>query len=170
MDVSQKPLVNRVASSSLVTINLEQYYPTQKMMSFDLKDYLFKGLILKENDFRESLASHAWDQYQDSVLCVHCSADAIIPVWAQMLVASYAQPIAADVYAGTPDSYIVDHYNRVLSSFDASAYQDKKVVIKGCSNKPVPGSAYLTLTKILRPYVSRMMYGEPCSTVPIFKK
>ncbi len=170
MQVSDKPLVNRVAASSLETINLEEFFPKASLLSFDLKDFLFREMILKEKDFRESLKQIDWSKYEGTVLCVHCSTDAIIPVWAYMLVASYAQPVCTDVFSGTTDEYIRFHFDRVLDQFDASAYKDKKIVIKGCSNKPVPASAYLALTRILRPFASSIMYGEPCSTVPIFKK
>lgn len=165
-----KPLVNRVAQSGLITLNLEQYYPKAELVEFDLKDYLFMELILKEKDFREALKEHDWEQYAGKVLLVHCSTDAIIPVWAYMLVTAYAAPHAADIFQGTKDAYLVDHYRRVLKSWDGTEYEGQRIVIKGCSDKPVPASAYLELTRLLRPHAKSIMYGEPCSTVPIFKK
>lgn len=170
MDVSTKPLVNRVASSSLITINLEDFYPQEEVRSFDLADYLFKGLILKEKDFRADLNSHNWSQYKDKYLCVFCSTDAIIPVWAYMLVATYAEPFALNLHYGNQQDFLNAFFHDRLQSFDVQTFRDKKVVIKGCSNKPVPTSAYFELTKLLRPIVQSIMYGEPCSTVPIYKK
>ncbi|NND09364.1 MAG: DUF2480 family protein [Saprospiraceae bacterium] len=170
MDVDQKPLINRVAASSLVTVNLEDFYPTDEIKSFDLTDYLWKGLILKEKEFRAELQSHDWTQYNNRYLCVYCSADAIIPVWAYMLIARYAEPEALDLYCGTQEEFLHTFFHDALQSFDVQTLKDKKVVIKGCSNKPVPTSAYFELTKVLRPLVQSIMYGEPCSTVPIYKK
>lgn len=165
-----KPLVNRVAQSSLQTINLEDYFPNGEIESFDLKDYLYMELILKEKDFREALKNHDWEQYKGKNLAVFCSTDAIIPVWAWMLVATQAEPVCNQVFMGSPDSFISQSYINALSSIDLEPYRDQRVVVKGCSDKPVPPSAYLELTKRLRPYAKSIMYGEPCSTVPIYKK
>jgi len=164
------PLVNRIAESGIITLNLEEYYPQVEMVSMDLKDYLFQGLILKEKDFRLALKELDWSQYQDKILCVYCSTDAIIPVWAYMLVASYAGPVTQEVYTGTPEEYLKHHYYNVLADIDIASYDNARIVIKGCSNKPVPPSAYASLTEKLRPVAKSIMYGEPCSTVPIFKK
>lgn len=165
-----KPLVNRVANSALITINLEEFFPKEEIAFFDLKDYLFMGLILKEKDFREALAAHDWSQYQGKVLLVYCTADAIIPMWAYMLVASYATPFAADVFQGTAEAYYQAAMNKSLAAFDPAQYEEKRIVIKGCGDKPVPPSAYLEITRRLRPHAKSIMYGEPCSTVPIYKK
>ena len=167
---NDKPLVNRVANSGLITLNLEDYFPHQEVVHFDLKDYLFMELILKEKDFREALKNHDWDQYQDKILLVYCSTDAIIPLWAYMLVTAYAEPFAADIFQGDEASYFKMAFNRALDSIDPTQYQEKRIVIKGCSNKPVPPSAYVELTRKLRPYAQSIMFGEPCSTVPIFKR
>ena len=164
------PLVNRVAQSGIITLNLEDYYPDKTISSIDLKDYLFHGLILKEKDFRKALKEHDWSQYEDHILCVYCSADAIIPVWAYMLVSSYASANTSEIYQGEKNEYLKFHYYRVLESLDVSQFQKGRVVIKGCSKKPVPASAYAFLTQLLRPVVKSVMYGEPCSTVPIYKK
>ena len=166
----EKPLINRVAQSSLKTINLELYYPEKEIVSFDIKDYLFQGLLLKEKDFRRALKEHDWGQYRDKTLLVFCSNDAIIPVWAFMLVASYAQGAADSVFIGTRDEFLKNHYYAVLEGLDFSDYDEERVVIKGCSQKPVPASAYAFLTEKLKPFAQSIMYGEPCSTVPIFKR
>ncbi len=169
--MSSQPLVNRVAQSSLVTINLEDYFPQEPIVELDISEYLFQGLILREKDFRLAMKDHDWSQYQDVNLTVHCSADAIIPTWAYMLIATLAQPFASFVFCGTQKEYITAHYLRILEkSIDIDALHDKRIVIKGCSNKPVPASAYVELARLLRPMAKNIMYGEPCSTVPIFKK
>lgn len=165
-----KPLVNRVASSGLITINLEKYYPKNQIVTFDIKDYLYMELILKEKEFRQALAEHDWTQYQDKVLCVFCSTDAIIPTWAFMLVTTHAVPFAVDIVQATKENYLTLAYQKALSTLNAEEYTDKRIVIKGCSNKPVPVSAYVELTRRLRPFAKSIMFGEPCSTVPIYKK
>lgn len=166
----EAPLINKVAQSSLKTINLENFYPTQEFLSFDLKDYLFHGLILKEKDFRKALKEHNWDQYKDKIILIYCSSDAIIPVWAYMLVATYVADIAYDLYQGTQEEYLKSHYAKVLDTLDYQSYQDERIVIKGCSDRPVPPLAYASLTAKLKPFAQSIMYGEPCSTVPIFKR
>ena len=165
-----KPLVNRVAASGLITINLEDFFPEVETAVFDIKDYLFMELILKEKDFREALKEHDWSQYTDKVLLVYCSTDAIIPVWAYMLVSSYASTYSRDIFQGDANSYYQLAFQKKLSALDISQYEDQRIVIKGCSDKPVPTSAYVQLTSLLRPLARSIMYGEPCSTVPIFKK
>ncbi|GJM34670.1 MAG: hypothetical protein DHS20C18_36710 [Saprospiraceae bacterium] len=165
-----KPLVNRVASSGLITINLEEFFPKGEVITFDLKDYLYMELILKEKDFRDSLKEHDWAKYQDKILLVFCSTDAIIPVWAYMLVAAYAAPYVKDIFQGDKENYYKTAFNEALNKIDAAQYDQQRIVIKGCSDKPVPPSAYLELTRKLQPYAQSIMYGEPCSTVPIFKR
>ena len=167
---TERPLVNRVANSGIQTINLEAFFPKEEIVVFDLKDYLFMELILKEKDFRAALKEHDWQQYSDKILCVFCSTDAIIPTWAYMLVTSYATPYAVKVVQYNKDTFYQLAYHTALAKLDMTQYQDKRVVIKGCSNKPVPISAYVELTRLLRPVAKSIMYGEPCSTVPIFKK
>ncbi len=164
-----KPLVNRVANSGIITLNLEDFFPANEVVVFDLKDYLFMEMILKEKDFRAALKEHDWTQYQDKNLVITCSADAIIPVWAYMLVTAYAQPYTTDIFQGTVDAFYTNAFNIALYNLDVSEYEGRRIVIKGCSNKPVPPSAYVELTKKLRPLAKSIMYGEPCSTVPIFK-
>jgi hypothetical protein len=170
MSAQDSPLVNRVAQSGIVTLNLEQWYPPEPVVGFDMKDYLFQGLILREKDFREQLKNHNWDTYQSAHLAVFCSADAIIPVWAYMLVTAYATPVAASVTLATPDEFVRMYFEGQLSRFDPSPYVGQRVVLKGCSDKPVPPGAYVALTRILQPVVQSLMYGEPCSTVPVFKR
>ena len=165
-----KPLVNRVANSGLITLKLEEYFPKSEIVNFDLKDYLFMELILKEQDFREALKNHDWSQYTGKVLLVYCSTDAIIPVWAYMLVATYAAPFAADVFQGTAEEFYKAHFIRAIEQLDLEAYAGERIVIKGCSDKPVPPAAYLEITRRLQPIAKSIMFGEPCSTVPIYKQ
>ncbi len=165
-----KPLVNRVAASGIITINLEDYFPKEEVLSFDLKDYLFMELILKEKDFRAALKVHDWTQYEGKHLCVFCSTDAIIPTWAYMLVTVYAAPFVKNIVQTDKATFYKIYYQNVLSKVDASQFEDKRIVIKGCSDQPVPISAYMDLTKQLRPFAKSIMFGEPCSTVPLYKK
>ncbi|MFT5165789.1 MAG: hypothetical protein ACI8P3_001018 [Saprospiraceae bacterium] len=165
-----KPLVNKVAGSGLITINLEDFFPKAEVMVFDLKDYLFMELILKEKDFREALKEHDWTQYDEKNLVIQCSTDAIIPVWAYMLVAACAEPHAKKIFQGDIDTFYKVAFMSALDQVDASQYDQQRIVIKGCSDKPVPPAAYVELTRKLRPYAQSIMYGEPCSTVPIFKR
>lgn len=165
-----KPLVNRVANSSLVTINLEDYFPMFEVVDFDIHSFLFRGLILKEKDFRLALKEIDWSTYQDKALCVFCSADAIIPQWAYMLIAAYATPYVHDIILGDSSEFLHHWYRSKLPQIDLSHCDDERVIIKGCSNKPVPAAAYLILTNLLQPMAKSIMYGEPCSTVPVFKK
>lgn len=169
--MEQVDLVNKVAQSGIVSFDLETYFPdTENIASFDLKDYLFKGLILREKDFREALGQIDWNTYSGKYLAVFCSADAIIPNWAYMLIAANAQPFVLDIIMGDADTAVKKIYADTLSKLDLAQFIDQRVVIKGCSDKPVPVDAYLEVTKILRPVAKSIMYGEPCSTVPVFKK
>jgi hypothetical protein len=163
-------LINKVALSPLVTIDLEAFYPKDEVMMFDLKPHLFMELILKEKDFRQTLQTNDWSQYQDKIVAVTCTADAVIPMWAYMLVASYLQPVANDVIFGDDQSVKKDLLLRNIEAIDIAAYNDKRVVVKGCGDLPIGEHAYLAITKKLRPVVKSIMYGEPCSTVPIYKK
>jgi len=168
--MADKPLVNRVAESSLITVNLEDFFPKSRIVDFDLKGFLFKELILKEKEFRTALKEYDWEKHRGEALAVFCSADAIVPTWAYMLVAAYAQPYVTELFMGSSALFIEKHYGEVLAGMDFRHLEDKRVVIKGCSNKPVPVSAYVDLTKRLQPLAQSIMYGEPCSTVPIFKR
>ncbi|MCW5921154.1 MAG: DUF2480 family protein [Saprospiraceae bacterium] len=166
----EQPLVNRVAQSGLLTIDLEELYPVGEIVPFDLKDYLFMGLILKEKDFREALKTHDWSQYEGKNLAVFCSADAIIPMWAYMLVATHAAPFASDVALTSPDLFAETAFLRKLATLNMDDYAGKRIVVKGCSDKPVPPSAYMEITRRLQPVAQSIMFGEPCSTVPVYKK
>lgn len=163
-------LINRVANSGLISLNLEEFFPKGEIVKFDLKDYLYMELILKEKDFRAALKEHDWSQYDGKILLVYCSTDAIIPVWAYMLVTAYATPHAADIFQGDAEAYYKAAFAKALADLDATQYEQQRIVIKGCSDKPVPAAAYMELTRKLQPYAQSIMYGEPCSTVPIFKR
>lgn len=168
--MENKPLVNRVAQSGLITLNLEDYFPKHEMVTFDLKDHLFKGLILREKEFRLAIKEHDWSQYSGKVLLVVCTADAIIPLWAYMLVAARAANYAIDIFQGTEEEYIKKYMLQELQKIKAVDYQDKRIVIKGCGDRPVPAAAYLEMTRLLQPSTRSIMYGEPCSTVPVYKR
>lgn len=168
--MEEKPLVNRVANSGLINFNLEKYFPEKEMVVFDIKEYLFHGLILKEKDFRTALKEHNWEQYQNKILLIVCTADAIIPIWSYMLISAYAEPYATEIFQGNQEEYLKFHYQRVVDDLDPTIYDGERVVIKGCSDKPVPASAYAAITTKMRPYAQSIMFGEPCSTVPIFKR
>ena len=163
-------LINKVAESGLVTLNLEDYFPKEEVAVFDLKNYLFMELILKEKDFREACKNHDWAQYEGKHLVIDCTADAIIPVWAYMLVTVNAAPFAVEIFQGNEENFYKTYYGKKLNQFDGKEYEGKRVVIKGCSDKPVPPAAYVALTHKLQPFAQSIMYGEPCSTVPIFKR
>jgi hypothetical protein len=163
-------IVNKVAASGLISIDLEKYLPQQQIETFDLKQYLFMGLILKEKDFRESLKTIDWNRFSNKYVAITCSADAIIPVWAYMLVTSYVQPFASDIYLGNAREMLKHIFLKNISSIDFKEYSDQRVVVKGCGEVPVDNYAYAEITKHLLPYAKSIMYGEPCSTVPVFKK
>jgi hypothetical protein len=165
-----EPIVNKVADSGLVTLDLETYYPNAAIVEFDLKDYLFMGLVLKEKDFREALKKIDWESYKDKYVGVVCSNDAIIPPWAYMLVASYLQPVAADVLISDAKRLQEILFLRNIRDIDLHDYTDQRVVVKGCGDKTIGEFAFLEVTKLLRPVAKSIMYGEPCSTVPIYKK
>jgi hypothetical protein len=162
--------VNKVSESGIVTIDLEAFYPTEEIAVFDMKDYLFMGLILKEKDFRESLKNLDVSVYNEKIVAVTCSADAVIPMWAYMLAASYLQPVAKQIAYGTAQEIKNNLLLKNISLLNAAEFTDKRVVIKGCGEVPVGEAAYLQATQLLRPVAKSIMYGEPCSTVPIYKK
>ncbi|NOT50874.1 MAG: DUF2480 family protein [Chitinophagaceae bacterium] len=164
------PIINRVAESGLITLNPEDYFPKGETALFDLKDHLFMGLILKEKDFREALKNIDWAVYQHKNVALFCSADAIIPVWAWMLVASYLQPVAKEIVMGDEKELHKQLFLKNLSAININELADKRVVIKGCGETPVGDYVYMEITKMIRPVVKSIMYGEPCSTVPVFKK
>ena len=163
-------IINKVAESGLVTIDLENFYPKQDAVLFDLKDYLFMGLILKEKDFREALKKEDWEKFRNKYVAIACTADAIIPIWAYMLVVSYLQPVAADVIQGDEKELHRYLFIKNIEALNCDEYIDKRIVIKGCGDLPIGEFAYTEITKKLRPIAKSIMYGEPCSTVPVFKK
>lgn len=165
-----EPFVNKVAESGLITLDLENWYPRGATAFFDMKDYLFMGLILKEKDFREALKSIDWSMYQDKNVAITCTADAIIPVWAYMLVATYLQPVAKEIVMGDEKELHKTLFLKNLATIDVQEYADKRIVIKGCGETPIADYVYMEITKLLRPVVKSIMYGEPCSTVPVYKK
>lgn len=167
----EAPFVNKVAQSGIITLDLAEYYPKDgDLVSFDLKPFLFMEMILKEKDYREALKNHDWESHRDKIVCVHCSADAIIPVWAYMLAASYLAPVARTVVRGNPEEVREKLFARNIEKLDIEAFRDQRVVLKGCGEIPVSESAYLEVTAALHPVVKSIMYGEPCSTVPIYKR
>lgn len=161
---------NKVSESGIISLNLEEYYPKDDIALFDMKDYLFMGLILKEKDFRENLKMLDLSIYTDKVVAVTCSADAVIPMWAYMLVSSNLQPVARDVVFGTMEEVKNTLLLKNIAQLPVNDYEGKRVVIKGCGEIPVGEAAYLQATQLLRPVAKSIMYGEPCSTVPIYKK
>lgn len=169
MDI-QENIVNKVAASGLITFNLEDYLDKGERVLYDIKDNLFHGLILKEKDFRAFVKEHEWQQYQGKNIGIICSADAIVPTWAYMLLANKMQPFANEVVFG--DLALLESvlFTKALAKVDLQAYTDQRVVVKGCGDVEIPTSAYVEITNLLTPVVKSIMYGEPCSTVPIFKK
>ncbi len=153
-----------------ITLDLEKWYPREETAIFDLKDHLFMGMILKEKDFREALKAMDWTIYQGKNVALTCSVDAIIPVWAYMLVAANLQPFAKDIVMGDEKELHKAIFLKNLSKIDVQEFDDKRVVIKGCGETPIAEYVYMEITKLLRPVAKSIMYGEPCSTVPVFKK
>ena len=164
------PIINKVAESGLITLNPEDYYPRGETAVFDLKDFLFMGLILKEKDFREALKNLDWEQYRNKNVAITCTADAIIPVWAWMLAASYLQPMTKEIVMGDEKELHKTIFLKNLSQINVDEFADKKIVVKGCGETPIGDFVYMEITKLLRPVVKSIMYGEPCSTVPVFKR
>ena len=165
-----EPFINKVAESGLVTLDLEQYFPRGEVALFDLKDHLFMGMILKEKDFREALKNKDWSVYQDKNVALFCSADAIIPVWAWMLAAAYLQPVAKELVMGDEKELHKQLFLKNIAAIDTGEFTDKRMVIKGCGDTPIGDFAYMEITKKLLPVAKSMMYGEPCSTVPVYKR
>lgn len=166
----EKEITNKVAESGIITIDLEEYYPKGERVLFDIKDLLFQGLILKEKDFREFIKNEDWKKYKDKYVAIICSADAIVPTWAYMLLATQLEPVAKKVVFGNLEVLETILYNEILSKINVEQYKDARIVIKGCGNLPVPKAAYVEITSLLRPVAKSIMYGEPCSTVPLYKK
>lgn len=166
----QENIVNKVALSGLVSFDLADFYPQGERVLYDIKDNLFHGLILREKDFREFVKGHDWAQYQNKHVAITCSADAIVPTWAYMLLASRLQPYAASIVFGDLNTLETVLFDRALASLDLGQYRDQRIVVKGCGEIPVPTAAFVELTSRLVAVAKSVMYGEPCSTVPIFKR
>ena len=164
-----REIVNKVANSQLVTIDLEDYYPKGERTLIDIKKWLFQELILKEKDFRESLKKHDWSQYQNHFLALTCSSDAIIPSWAYMLISTYVSPFAKKIVVGNKTTLETSIYQSIIEQLPIENFKNKPVIIKGCSNKPIPQTAYIQLIEKLHPVVKSIMFGEACSTVPLYK-
>lgn len=163
-------IINKVANSSLEVFDLEDYYPHGIRTQIDLSQWLEEGFLLKEKDFRESIKNHDWKQYENHYVAIHCATDAIIPAWAIILVTVYLTPFAKKIVSGNLSDLETALYQDIIPTLDFSKYQDKPVILKGCSKKPVPESAYVLAIQKLQPYAKSIMYGEACSAVPLFKK
>jgi hypothetical protein len=166
----EKEIINRVDQSGLTEFNLEDLYPKGTRSVIDVKENLFQGLILREKDFREFVKNEEWSKYKDQFVAITCTADAIVPTWAYMLLATALEPFAKKIVFGDLKTLETILFHEALSKIHPEDYRDKRVVIKGCSNLPVPESAYVELTRLLNPVAKSIMYGEPCSTVPIMKR
>jgi hypothetical protein len=165
-----EPIVNRVADSDIEVYDLEALWDGKPVTEFDLAPFLFEGFLLREKDFRQAVKTHDWASYTDRHVAVHCSADAIIPTWAYMLVASRLQAFAASTGFGTSDLIVRDHFTRALEQEDWSRFKDRIVVIKGCASRIVPSHAYMIATQKLQEVARKLMYGEPCSSVPLWRR
>ncbi len=165
-----EPIINKVAESGLLTVDPVNFLPQEAISLFDMKEYLFMGLILKEKDFREALKAKDWEEYRNKNVAITCTVDAIIPVWAYMLVAAYLQPVAAEIIMGDEKAMQQHLILQNIAAIDITPYEDKRIVIKGCGDTPIEDYVYMELTRKLRPVAKSIMYGEPCSTVPVFKK
>jgi hypothetical protein len=166
----KKEIINRVAASPLVTMDLEEYYPEGERVTFDIKEILYQGMVLKEKEFREYAKSSDWSGFTDKNVAITCSADSIIPVWAYMIVGTKISPYARHYVFGNLYNLELSLWKESLSKLNPEKYSDAKIVIKGCGRKTIPEHAFLEATRILWPYVSSIMYGEPCSTVPVYKR
>lgn len=163
-------IVNRVANSKLVTLDLEDFYPIGQRVVFDIKDWLFEEMILKEKDFRAQVAAHNWDQYQGAFVALTCSVDAIIPSWAYLLLTTKLAPFAKKVVVGNLQILETVLFSDIINNLPIDAYQDKPVIIKGCAHKPIPQTAYTMLVSKIQPIAKSLMFGEACSNVPLYKR
>ena len=162
-------IVNRVANSPLKTIDLEEMYPPGARILFDIKDWLYEGMILREKEFRGHVSEHDWSQYENQFVALTCSEDAIIPSWAFLLISSELAPYAKKVVVGNLETLETSIFQDLISDLNIKEFSDKPVIIKGCADKPIPPSAFTFLIQKLQPVVKSIMYGEACSTVPLYK-
>lgn len=163
-------IINRVANSKLITLDLEELYPGGNRVLFDIKDWLFEGIILKEKDFRSFVQDHDWSQYKDTYVALTCSEDAIIPSWAYLLIAAELAPFAKKVVVGNLELLETVIFQELIENLQVETFADKPVIIKGCADKPIPYSAYTLLIQKIQPLAKTLMFGEACSTVPLYKK
>ncbi|RAV99923.1 hypothetical protein DQQ10_16915 [Pseudochryseolinea flava] len=166
----EDPIINRVVNSGLITFNLEDYYQPGERVVIDIRHQLFQELILKEKDFRDFIKQHDWSQYKNKYVAITCTADAIVPQWAFMLVAIALAPYAKFFVFGTLEELETEIFRRTLGTIDWTQYQNAKIVVKGCSKVLVPAAIYIDVTRSLQPFAASLMFGEPCSTVPLYKK
>ncbi len=162
-------IVNRVANSKLITIDLEDFYPSGNRVKFDISEWLFEGLLLREKDFREQVKNHDWSQYKDTYVALGCSTDAIIPSWAYLLLSTQLNPFAKKVIVGDLELLETVLFSEIITNLNVEDFTGKPVIIKGCANKPIPQSAYSFLIQKIQPVAKSIMFGEACSTVPLFK-
>lgn len=165
-----EPLINKVAQSGIITLDLEVFFPTEEILPLDIKDFLFRGLLLKELEFRANLKNVDWTAFQDKSVAVFCSSEAILPQWAYMLIVVYLQQVTKEIYFGTTAEVEQKLLLQNIQNMDVAQYQEERLIIKGCGTKALGGEAYLEITKKLKPVVKSLMFGEPCSTVPVYKK
>lgn len=163
-------IINRVANSKLVTVDLEDYYPIGKRLLFDIKDWLYEGLVLREKEFRLSVKVHDWSQYSSCYVALTCTSDAIIPAWAYMLLTVSLEPFAKKIMVGNLSDLETSVYQDIINNLDVTNFKDKPIIVKGCTNKPIPPNAYIMITNKLKPIAKSIMYGEACSSVPLYKR
>ncbi|MBT8326292.1 MAG: DUF2480 family protein [Bacteroidia bacterium] len=168
--VESNEIVNKVANSGIITLDLEELIQEKPVFQLDIKDQLFQGLLLREKDFRAWVKEHNWEQYKDAYVAVYCSSDAIVPTWAYMLIGTAIEPYTSDLFFTPPATLPALIAERKLSNLNADDFVDARVVIKGCGDREIDNQAYVKLTMLLLPVVKSLMYGEPCSTVPVYKK
>lgn len=168
--MSIEPIENKVAKSGLITLEISSFVPKEPILEVDINDHLWEGIALREKDFRDFVKNNDWGKYQDAFVSVHCSADAIIPNWAYMLLASELTGRAREIFFGTPDEFQKTRIVQAIKTLDTKDYEDERVIVKGCGNEWIDYAAYGYITTVLKPVVKSLMFGEPCSTVPIYKK
>jgi len=166
----EKEIINKVALSGIITINLEEFYPQGERVLFDIKEQLFQGLILKEKDFREFIKNEDWSKYTDKYVALICSVDAVVPTWTYMLLATQLAPYVKKVVFGNLETLETVLYDEILNKLNINDYKDARIVIKGCGHLPVPKAAYVEITTLLRSVAKSIMYGEACSMVPLYKQ
>lgn len=163
-------IVNKVANSALLPVNLEDYYPAERRIFIDLKDWLYEGIMLREKDYRVAIAAHDFSQYSDAYVAIDCTEDAIVPTWAYMLMASHLAPFAKKVVVGDLTHLESTIYQEIIEGLDLEPFANQRIILKGCGDKPVPMDAYAAFVQKVQPVAKSIMFGEPCSTVPVFKK